>query len=86
MTCPHLAYRTEADGQSFDTARAYCGVTESFVQPMRADVCDDRYDLHHAEHCEIFRQNEAADSGDGDTDTVTQEKRDSGPDTEGEES
>ncbi|MFB6269310.1 MAG: hypothetical protein ABEH83_05160 [Halobacterium sp.] len=58
MTCPHLEYRSEGDGQSFDTERAYCGVTESFVQPMRADVCNDRYDLHHAEHCEIFREHQ----------------------------
>ena len=58
MTCPHLEYREEGDGREFDTARAYCTVTEEFVQPMRADVCNDRYDLDHAAHCEIFREHE----------------------------
>ncbi len=58
MTCPHLEYRREAGDQSFDTERAYCTVAESFVEPMRADICNDRYDLHHAEHCEIYRAHE----------------------------
>ncbi len=56
MTCPFLEYRSEGDGRSFDTERAYCGAIGEFVQPMRADVCNDRYDLDHAEHCEIFRE------------------------------
>jgi hypothetical protein len=46
------------DGRSFDEARAYCGVADEFVQPMRADVCNDRYDLDHASHCEIYRAHE----------------------------
>jgi hypothetical protein len=59
MTCPHLEYRRESGDQSFDTERAYCTVTGSFVEPIRADICNDRYDLHHAAHCEIFRDHEA---------------------------
>jgi hypothetical protein len=53
MACPHLSYRSDDE---FDHERAYCAVTEEFVQPMRADICNDRYDLAHDEHCEIFRQ------------------------------
>jgi hypothetical protein len=62
MTCPHLEYRSEAAGKSFDVERAYCAVAGEFVQPMRADVCNDRYDFDHAEHCEIFREHEAEQS------------------------
>ncbi|MFC7200992.1 hypothetical protein [Halospeciosus flavus] len=58
MTCPHLEYRdTDAD-QEFEEARPYCGIVKEFVQPMRADICNDRYDLDHTEHCEIFREHE----------------------------
>ncbi|MFD1645817.1 hypothetical protein [Haloarchaeobius litoreus] len=59
MSCPHLEYRQEGDGRTFDEPRAYCTVTDGFVQPMRADVCNDRYDLDHAEHCEIYRDAES---------------------------
>jgi hypothetical protein len=62
MTCPYLDYSDESADQSFDVPRAYCTVVEQFVQPMRADVCNDRYDLDHAEHCEYF----LAEAGDGD--------------------
>ncbi|MFC3477633.1 hypothetical protein [Halobacterium litoreum] len=62
MTCPHLSYRREAGDQSFEEARAYCALADQFVQPMRADVCNDRYDLHHAEHCEIFREHAEGES------------------------
>jgi len=55
MACPHLDYREAADGDSFETARAYCTAAEEFVQPMRADICNDRYDLDHEVHCEIYR-------------------------------
>ncbi|MFB6123343.1 MAG: hypothetical protein ABEJ78_07785 [Haloferacaceae archaeon] len=58
--CPHLAYRDETDGASFDTERAYCTAVEEFVQPMRADVCNARYDLDYEAHCEYFR---ATDEG-----------------------
>ncbi len=53
-TCPHLTYREEGDGKSFETARAFCTVTESFVQPMRADVCNARYELDPATDCEFY--------------------------------
>ena len=61
MSCPHLEYRQEGDGHSFDEPRAYCTVIGTFVQPMRADICNDRYDLDHAEDCEIYR--DAAGAG-----------------------
>jgi hypothetical protein len=59
-TCQHLSYREEGDGKSFDTARAFCTVTESFVQPMRADVCNARYDLDPATDCEFYVDADAA--------------------------
>ncbi|MFC7044183.1 hypothetical protein ACFQH6_01080 [Halobacteriaceae archaeon GCM10025711] len=62
MTCPHLAYRRSAGDRSFDEPRAYCTVADRFVQPMRADVCNDRYDLDHADHCEIYRRHETTDA------------------------
>lgn len=57
MTCPHLEYRSDGDGRSFETTRAYCSALDRFVQPMRADLCNDRYDLSHAE-CEIYLNHE----------------------------
>ncbi|GAA0666729.1 hypothetical protein ACFQDG_17535 [Natronoarchaeum mannanilyticum] len=68
MTCPFLEYRRESGDLQFDEARAYCGAVERFVQPMRADICNDRYDLEHAEHCEIYREHadEVGDGGDAD--------------------
>ncbi|MFB6152788.1 MAG: hypothetical protein ABEJ27_00905 [Halodesulfurarchaeum sp.] len=56
MPCPRLEYRREADGARFETPRAYCTVVDRFVQPLRADICNDRYDLHHSDHCEIYRR------------------------------
>ncbi|SFG62748.1 hypothetical protein SAMN04488063_2635 [Halopelagius inordinatus] len=55
MACPHLAYHRSANGEEFDEPRAYCTVADRFVQPMRADICNDRYGLDHADHCEIYR-------------------------------
>jgi hypothetical protein len=54
MACPYLEYRHEDADHEFDTERAYCTAVESFVQPMRADICNDRYDLDHATDCEYF--------------------------------
>lgn len=56
MTCPYLEYRRVANELSFETERAYCGAAERFVQPMRADICNDRYGLDHERHCEIYRE------------------------------
>ncbi|MBX0324698.1 hypothetical protein EGH21_16855 [Halomicroarcula sp. F13] len=55
MPCPYLEYRDTSADQSFDEARAFCTVVEEFVQPMRADICNDRYALDHESHCEIYR-------------------------------
>lgn len=52
--CPHLEYRETGDGHTFDVARAFCTVTGSFVQPMRADVCNARYDLDPETDCEFY--------------------------------
>lgn len=60
MTCPYLDYRSEAEGKAFETPRAYCRIEERFVQPMRADLCNGRYDLSHAE-CEIYLDHEEGD-------------------------
>jgi hypothetical protein len=56
MVCSYLEYRRESNSEKFDQARAYCTAAEQFVQPMRADICNDRYDLDHEEHCEIYRE------------------------------
>ncbi len=61
MVCPHLTYRREGGGNSFDHERPYCEITESFVQPMRADICANRYDLEHEHHCEIYREEHGMD-------------------------
>ncbi|WP_265107987.1 hypothetical protein [Halosolutus halophilus] len=62
MGCPYLEYRRESNELAFDHERAYCTVADRFVQPMRADICNDRYDLEHGDHCEIYR---AHADGDG---------------------
>lgn len=56
MACPYLAYRAGAEGHTFDEKRAFCTAVGEFVQPMRADICNGRYDLAHAEDCEIYRE------------------------------
>jgi len=67
MACPFLSYRSAAADREFDEPRAFCGAVEEFVQPMRADVCNDRYDLDHATHCEIYREHASGGGGvDGD--------------------
>ncbi|MDY6819656.1 MAG: hypothetical protein SVG88_13435 [Halobacteriales archaeon] len=61
--CPYLDYR-ESDEESdaeFDTPRAYCTAADRFVQPMRADICNDRFELDHTRHCEIFREQAGRD-------------------------
>jgi len=55
VPCPHLEYRTESGEHSFDHERPYCELAESFVQPMRADICANRHGLDHERHCEIYR-------------------------------
>ncbi|TKX81907.1 hypothetical protein [Halorubrum sp. SD626R] len=67
-TCPHLAYREEGDGKSFETARAFCTVTESFVQPMRADICNARYGLDPATDCEFYVEPKPPSNGAEDPD------------------
>ncbi|WP_135363734.1 hypothetical protein [Halosimplex halophilum] len=68
MACPFLSYRESADGRSFDEARAYCEAAERFVQPMRADICNDRFELDHAEDCEIYRDHADGEATPGGSD------------------
>ncbi|WP_226041064.1 hypothetical protein [Natrinema sp. DC36] len=71
MSCPYLEYRDGSDDpgrEPFDEERAYCTAADRFVQPMRADICTDRYDLVHERDCEIYREHAddadpAADGG-----------------------
>lgn len=58
VTCPYLDYRDDAGERSFDEPRAYCTAANTFVQAMRADICNDRYDLDHETDCEIYREAE----------------------------
>lgn len=59
--CRYLEYRVEAGGKEFETARAFCTVDDRFVQPMRADICNRRYDLEPERDCEIFERAQASD-------------------------
>ncbi|QLG26610.1 hypothetical protein HUG10_03235 [Halorarum halophilum] len=61
MTCPHLEYREGDGSREFETARAFCTVAERFVQPVRADICTERYDLDPEADCEYFREHEGLD-------------------------
>jgi|AntRauTorcE11898_2_1112593.scaffolds.fasta_scaffold107334_2 hypothetical protein len=55
MTCPYLEYRRSDGDQEFDHERPYCGVTEEFVSPMKADICNDRFDFDHESDCELYK-------------------------------
>lgn len=65
MSCPYLEYRSEANETAFDVERAYCSRTSAFVEPMRADICNDRYELKHTQHCEIYQSSDS-DTGEDD--------------------
>ncbi|MCU4742504.1 hypothetical protein OB955_11895 [Halobacteria archaeon AArc-m2/3/4] len=82
MVCPFLEYRRgSAGGESaerkegedgFDEPRAYCTAADRFVQAMRADICNDRYDLVHDRDCEIYLEHAGSDrrgKGDGETES-----------------
>ena len=56
--CPHLDYRESSADEEFETARAYCTVVDSFVEPMRADVCNARYGLDFETDCEFYEEPE----------------------------
>ena len=58
MSCPYLEFLDNAGDRSFDRERPYCTAAGRFVQPMRADICSDRYDLSPEAHCEIYRDHE----------------------------
>lgn len=55
MTCPYLAYQRSDDDHEFDHERPYCTVQEAFVSPMKADICNDRFDFDHHSDCEVFK-------------------------------
>jgi len=61
--CQHLTYREASDGTAFDEPRAFCTVTESFVQPMRADICNARYGLDPETDCEFYVEAESSSDG-----------------------
>jgi hypothetical protein len=67
VTCPHLEYREGVGGA--EAERAYCTVVDGFVEPMRADICNDRFDLSHAEHCEFYRESEGLTEANTDADS-----------------
>lgn len=56
MTCPYLDYRAADAEHEFDHKRPYCMVSEEFVSPMKADVCNDRHAFSHSEDCDLFQQ------------------------------
>ena len=55
MSCPYLSYRSGDDDHEFDHERAYCTLSNAFVSPMRADVCNDRHGFDHRTHCDVYR-------------------------------
>jgi hypothetical protein len=65
--CKYLEYRQEADGKSFDVERAYCTAAGTFVQPMRADICNERYDLRPADDCEFYAAASEGPEGEGES-------------------
>lgn len=69
--CKYLQYSREADGKQFNTKRAYCTAAEQFVQPMRADICNYRYNLKPEQDCEYY---EDAESPDADQSNETSEQ------------
>lgn len=58
MACRYLAYKDESDDQMFEHERPYCEAASMFVQPLRADICNDTGSFSPAEHCEIYREAE----------------------------
>jgi hypothetical protein len=56
MTCPYLEYRRADGDKEFDHERPYCGVTEEFVSPMKADICNDRFEFDHECDCELYKE------------------------------
>lgn len=54
MTCPYLDYRQSDDKHEFDHDRPYCTVAETFVSPMKADICNDRHAFEHTSDCETY--------------------------------
>lgn len=56
MTCPYLEYRDSDADHEFDHDRPYCGLMDSFVSPMQADICNDRHQFSHESDCEIYRE------------------------------
>ena len=56
MTCPYLEYRRSDDDHEFDHERPLCTVADEFVSPMKADICNDRFDFEHDCDCEVFKE------------------------------
>jgi hypothetical protein len=68
MTCPHLEYRRADGDQEFDHERPYCAILGEFVSPVRADICNDRFDFDHERHCDVFREHAATSALEADDD------------------
>lgn len=61
MSCPYLEYRQTDGDVEFDHERAFCRIEGAFVQPLRADICNDVHEWTHDAHCEIYRAHEGTD-------------------------
>lgn len=68
MSCPYLEYRTADETAEFDHERPYCSAEGRFVSPMKADVCNDRFEFSHTKDCDIYQR--AAESLDTDSPEV----------------
>lgn len=56
MTCPYLEYQRENGDHEFEQERPFCTVQDEFVSPMKADICNDRFDFDHECDCEVFKE------------------------------
>lgn len=70
MSCPYLEYRDSNDDHEFDHDRPFCTVAETFVSPMRADICNARHGFDYEQHCEIFPGLAAEATSPGSEETV----------------
>lgn len=67
MTCPYLEYRESDDDHEFDHERPYCGAQGTFVSPVKADICNDRFDFDYRD-CDVFRAHSSESSLEAATD------------------
>jgi hypothetical protein len=56
MPCPYLEYLQRDEDHEFDHERPWCAAQSSFVSPMRADICNDRFEFDHECDCQVYER------------------------------